>query len=119
MKAKSIKKMFALLPLSTALIGFTFSSNAQAMSKMNKPDKKAKMEQTTKMNNMKQGKPETKEMMKDHVCTQACHKAGKHVYTHGEKGHVCTAQCKKSDKSMKNMKTKACTTECKDHKMKK
>ncbi|RFM30763.1 hypothetical protein [Chitinophaga silvisoli] len=33
--------------------------------------------------------------MKDHVCTQACHDSGKHVYAHGEKGHVCTSACKK------------------------
>jgi hypothetical protein len=33
--------------------------------------------------------------LKDHVCTQACHDSGKHVYAHGEKGHVCTDACKK------------------------
>lgn len=119
MKAKSIKKMVALLLFSTALMGFTFSANAQAMNKMNKPDKKAKMEQTMKMNDMKQGKMESKEMMKEHTCTQACHDAGKHIYAHGEKGHVCTPQCKKSDMPMKNTKKQACTTSCKDHSMKK
>ena len=29
--------------------------------------------------------------LKDHVCTEACKKAGKCVYAHGEKGHKCTA----------------------------
>ncbi|MBS1594715.1 MAG: hypothetical protein JST76_01020 [Bacteroidetes bacterium] len=41
-------------------------------------------------------KQEKKEMaMKKHVCTDECHKSGKHVYAHGEKGHVCTDACKK------------------------
>ncbi len=40
-------------------------------------------------------KTEKKMKMKDHVCTQACHDSGKHVYAHGEKGHVCTSACKK------------------------
>jgi hypothetical protein len=40
-------------------------------------------------------KTEKKMKMKDHVCTQACHDSGKHVYAHGEKGHVCTDACKK------------------------
>ena len=33
--------------------------------------------------------------LKDHVCTDACHKSGKHVYVHGEKGHTCSDECKK------------------------
>ncbi|HRI00915.1 MAG TPA: hypothetical protein PK006_07685 [Saprospiraceae bacterium] len=33
--------------------------------------------------------------MKDHVCTDACHSAGKCVMAHGEKGHTCDANCKK------------------------
>ncbi len=33
--------------------------------------------------------------LKKHHCTEACKKAGKHVYAHGEKGHVCTAACEK------------------------
>lgn len=40
-------------------------------------------------------KKEKKMKLKDHVCTQACHDSGKHVYVHGEKGHVCTSACKK------------------------
>ena len=40
-------------------------------------------------------KTEKKMKLKDHVCTQACHDSGKHVYAHGEKGHVCTSACKK------------------------
>ncbi len=34
--------------------------------------------------------------LKKHHCTEACKKAGKHVYAHGEKGHVCTAACEKA-----------------------
>lgn len=33
--------------------------------------------------------------LKKHVCTEACHKAGKCVLAHGEKGHKCDANCKK------------------------
>lgn len=33
--------------------------------------------------------------LKKHHCTEACKKAGHHVYAHGEKGHVCTAACEK------------------------
>ncbi|WPQ62340.1 hypothetical protein SIO70_28680 [Chitinophaga sancti] len=40
-------------------------------------------------------KTEKKMKMKAHVCTQACHDSGKHIYAHGEKGHVCTSACKK------------------------
>lgn len=32
--------------------------------------------------------------LKDHVCTNACHSAGKCVMAHGEKGHTCDANCK-------------------------
>lgn len=32
--------------------------------------------------------------LKDHVCTSACHSAGKCVMAHGEKGHTCDATCK-------------------------
>lgn len=56
------------------------SLTAQAQDKKQEQPKKAK---TEKM------KP------KKHVCTQACHDSGKHVYAHGEKGHVCTNACKK------------------------
>lgn len=41
-----------------------------------------------------QEKPKTAKLKK-HVCTEACHKAGKCVFAHGEKGHVCDANCKK------------------------
>jgi hypothetical protein len=34
--------------------------------------------------------------LKKHHCTEACKKAGHHVYAHGEKGHVCTAACEKA-----------------------
>lgn len=37
-----------------------------------------------------------KKALKDHVCTDACHKAGKCVYAHGEKGHKCGKECKKT-----------------------
>ena len=37
-----------------------------------------------------------KKALKDHVCTDACHKAGKCVLVHGEKGHKCGAECKKA-----------------------
>lgn len=41
---------------------------------------------------------QAKEPLKKHVCTEACEKAGKHVYAHGEEGHVCTKACKKLKK---------------------
>ncbi len=44
----------------------------------------------------KKGKAEKKTTMKDHACTDACHKAGKCVYAHGEKGHKCGKECKKT-----------------------
>jgi hypothetical protein len=71
---KSISKM-----LFATLILANLSLATQAQDKKQAP-KKAK---TEKM------KP------KEHVCTQACHDSGKHVYAHGEKGHVCTSACKK------------------------
>ncbi|AEV98216.1 hypothetical protein A4D02_35310 [Niastella koreensis] len=51
--------------------------------------------QDKKQEQPKKAKTEKKMKMKDHVCTQACHDSGKHVYAHGEKGHVCTDACKK------------------------
>ena len=65
--------------LAAVLIMVTLSLATRAQDKKQEP-KKAK---TEKM------KP------KEHVCTQACHDSGKHVYAHGEKGHVCTNACKK------------------------
>jgi hypothetical protein len=41
-------------------------------------------------------KKEKKAALKDHVCTDACHKAGKCVLAHGEKGHKCGETCKKA-----------------------
>ena len=37
---------------------------------------------------------------KEHVCTEACKKAGHHVYAHGEKGHVCSEECMKMHEGM-------------------
>jgi hypothetical protein len=42
-----------------------------------------------------QAKPLDGGHLKKHHCTEACKKAGHHVYAHGEKGHVCTAACEK------------------------
>jgi hypothetical protein len=44
----------------------------------------------------KKAKTEKKAALKDHVCTDACHKAGKCVMVHGEKGHKCGGACKKA-----------------------
>lgn len=44
----------------------------------------------------KKGKTEKKAALKDHVCTDACHKSGKCVMVHGEKGHKCSDACKKA-----------------------
>ena len=44
----------------------------------------------------KKVKKEKKMALKDHVCTDACHKAGKCVTVCGEKGHTCTKACKKA-----------------------
>jgi len=56
--------------------------------------------------------------MKDHVCTDACHKSRQCVYTHGEKGHSCTVECAKmSTKSGKpEMKDHVCASVCIDGK---
>ena len=71
---KAISKLLAVTVLLVSL-----SLATQAQDKKQEPQKA----KTEKM------KP------KDHVCTQACHDSGKHVYAHGEKGHVCTSTCKK------------------------
>lgn len=42
-----------------------------------------------------------KEKMKDHKCTEACHKDGKCTMAHGEKGHKCTDACKKKEEKKK------------------
>ena len=73
----SISKFFA----ATCILA-TLSLATQAQDKKQEQPK-AKTEKKMKMK------------MKDHVCTQACHDSGKHVYAHGEKGHVCTDACKK------------------------
>ncbi len=39
-----------------------------------------------------------KEKMKDHKCTETCHKDGKCTMAHGEKGHKCADACKKPEK---------------------
>ncbi|MCX6208686.1 MAG: hypothetical protein NTZ59_04090 [Bacteroidetes bacterium] len=44
----------------------------------------------------KKVKKEKKAELKDHLCTDACHKAGKCVMAHGEKGHKCSKECKKT-----------------------
>jgi hypothetical protein len=44
----------------------------------------------------KKAKTEKKAALKDHVCTDACHKAGKCVLVHGEKVHKCGEACKKA-----------------------
>ena len=49
--------------------------------------------QTAPMQEKKASKE--KAALKDHVCTDACKKAGKCVVVHGEKGHKCTKECKK------------------------
>jgi hypothetical protein len=38
-------------------------------------------------------------LIKEHSCTDACEKAGKHVYAHGEKGHICTDACEEEVKT--------------------
>lgn len=45
---------------------------------------------------MKKAKKEKKAALKNHICTDACHKAGKCVLVHGEKGHKCGETCKKA-----------------------
>jgi len=50
---------------------------------------------------------------KEHVCTQSCHDANKHIYMHGEEGHVCGDACPKSGNKSKPKKH-VCTQECHD-----
>ena len=70
--------MKKLLLSTIIMLSVGFAATAQtAPSK----DKKAKKEKVA---------------LKDHICTDACHKSGKCVYTHGEKGHKCTDACKKA-----------------------
>lgn len=71
---KSISKM---LVASLILVNLSLAGQAQDKKQVKKENKKEKVKH------------------KDHVCTQACHDSGKHVYAHGEKGHVCTSACKK------------------------
>lgn len=66
--------------------GFSASINAQETPKKHV----CKTEECKK----KHAKKNVKE--KDHVCTEACHTTGKHVYKHGEKGHICDESCKKN-----------------------
>lgn len=58
-------------------VGFTTSAQTASMK-----DKKAKKEKKT--------------ALKDHSCTDACHKTGKCVLVHGEKRHKCGEACKKA-----------------------
>lgn len=68
-----MKKTLLMLALSgTVLFGYAQSDKKEA-------PRKDKKEMTTKK----------------HVCTDECHKSGKHVYAHGEKGHTCTEACMK------------------------
>ena len=69
------KMLFAILIMGT----ISLAAQAQTDKKQS-PKGKAQKEQVK---------------LKEHVCTQACHDSGKHVYAHGEKGHVCTSACKK------------------------
>jgi hypothetical protein len=52
--------------------------------------------QTAPVKEKKAAKKEKKAALKDHVCTDGCHKAGKCVMVHGEKGHKCGEACKKA-----------------------
>lgn len=52
--------------------------------------------QTAPAKEKKSEKKEKKAALKDHACSDACHKAGKCVYAHGEKGHKCGKECKKT-----------------------
>ena len=68
-----MKKVFLMM----AFAGLMLSANAQG-------------------NKKEMAKENKKEMAtKKHVCTEECHKTGKHTYAHGEKGHNCTEACKK------------------------
>lgn len=80
MKQTSMKSISKIFMVGLILAGLSFSVQAQDVKKKQSRKMKAKTEQTT---------------LKEHVCTQACHDTGKHVYAHGEKGHVCTDACKK------------------------
>ncbi|MBI5916194.1 MAG: hypothetical protein HY842_12530 [Bacteroidetes bacterium] len=50
--------------------------------------------------------------LKDHVCTEACHAAGKCVLAHGEKGHVCDASCASPTATNVDLKDHVCTEAC-------
>ena len=69
--------MKKLLLSTLIVIGNGFAATAQDAKMQNKKSKKEKV------------------ALKDHVCTDACHKSGKCVMVHGEKGHKCTKECKK------------------------
>lgn len=85
--------------LVVAIVGFAFAANAQSTKKESKKEK-SKTEQMP---------------LKDHVCTDACHKSGKCVYAHGEKGHTCGEECKKMMMNKDGeMKDHVCAASCKD-----
>lgn len=72
-----MKLISKMLVASLVLVNLSLASQAQDKKQVKKENKTAKVK------------------LKDHVCTQACHDSGKHVYAHGEKGHMCTSACKK------------------------
>lgn len=74
---KTLRKLSLLLLIS----GFAISTYAQET-----PQQPPQTKETKEMKKPKK--------LKKHVCTEACHTSGKHVYKHGEKGHVCDANCK-------------------------
>jgi hypothetical protein len=79
-------KAFAIV----AVLAFTGTA-AQAQTAPTAETPKAKTKAATKSK-----KAAAKQVaLKDHVCTDACHKSGKCVYVHGEKGHKCDASCAK------------------------
>lgn len=73
---KSVLKIFVAMLMLAHISLATMAQDKKQEAPKAKTEKKMKMK------------------MKDHVCTQACHDSGKHVYAHGEKGHVCTSACK-------------------------
>lgn len=91
--------MKKLVIICSMVLGISVSVNAQS-------DNKKDMSSDKKME------------MKEHVCTDACKKAGHCVYAHGEKGHVCTAECKAMEAKDNKMELKdhVCTAACKDGK---
>jgi hypothetical protein len=94
-----MKQLFLLFVL---LLSISFSASAQTTNEKTK----AKKAETIQMvvhgekghtcdANCKNPDGTYKVILKDHVCTGACHTTGKCVLAHGEKGHTCDANCKK------------------------